>query len=300
MAKAKEKYVSCTIKDVPAKEMLAAATSAISINPANRPHEQAMAKMGSPTDRLAIAVLSTKFLGSEGVKWRVGFMSKASAALQEKILSHFNAWSQHCNVQFDITQGAVSSAEIRISLGGSGYWSYLGSDVLQIPRNQPTMNLQGFSLNTSESEYRRVVRHELAHSLGCPHEHMRRALVNRLDVAKTIAYFERTQGWSAQETRQQVLTPLEESSLMGTPDAEETSITCYGLPGSITRDGRPIQGGVDITVTDGAFMGKLYPKTIVQPPDPPSAFIMTLVFQQDPTTGTYTATLRDDGPPPTP
>lgn len=294
------KYIGCSVKELPQKELYAASQLAISINPANRPPEAMMAKIGTPTDKLAIAVLSSKFLGSEGVKWRVGFMSRASAALQDKILSHFNAWAEYCNTTFEITSGAVSSAEIRISLGGSGYWSFLGSDVLHIPKNQPTMNLQGFSLNTSEAEYRRVVRHEVGHSIGCPHEHMRKSIVNRLDEAKTISYFQRTQGWSAQETQQQVLTPLEDSSIMGTTTAEDTSVMCYGLPASITRDGRPIVGGTDITVTDAAFMGKLYPKTIVQPPDPPTAFIMTLVFSQDPSTGTYTATLRDDGPPPTP
>jgi hypothetical protein len=35
---------------------------------------------------------------------------------------------------------------------------------------------------------------------------------------------------------------------------------CYQLPGSITRDARPIVGGIDINPTDFAFAGKIYPK----------------------------------------
>ena len=62
---------------------------------------------------------------------------------------------------------------MRISRGGGGYWSYLGTDVLLIPKNRQTINVQGFTMNTPESEYRRVVRHETGHSLGFPHEHMR-------------------------------------------------------------------------------------------------------------------------------
>jgi hypothetical protein len=46
---------------------------------------------------------------------------------------------------------------------------------------------------------------------------------------------------------------------MSTPP-DETSIMCYQLPGSITRDGRPIIGGIDINASDFAFAGRIYPK----------------------------------------
>jgi intein/homing endonuclease len=105
-------------------------------------------------------------------------------------------------------------------------------------------------------------------SLGFPHEHMRADLVKLLDEAKTIAYFMRTQGWSAQEVRDQVLTALDERSLIGTP-VDKTSIMCYQLPGSITKDGTPIAGGMTIDATDQAFAAKLYPKPGV-PVTPPA------------------------------
>ena len=109
-----------------------------------------------------------------------------------------------------------------------------------------------------------MVRHETGHTLGAPHEHMRKDLVARIDPQKAYAYFLRTQGWSQEEVDQQVLAPLDEQSLMGTP-ADQTSIMCYQLPGSITRDGGPIVGGLDINATDYAFMGRIYPKTTSVP-----------------------------------
>ena len=57
----------------------------------------------------------------------------------------------------------------------------------------------------------------------------------------------------------QVLTPLEERSIFGTP-ADQDSIMCYQLPGSITRDGQPILGGTDINRLDYAFCGRIYPR----------------------------------------
>jgi len=88
------------------------------------------------------------------------------------------------------------------------------------------MNLQGLTMNTPDSEYRRVIRHEAGHTLGFPHEHMRRALVARIDREKAYEWFRRTQGWDRATVDAQVLTPLEEASLMRTP-AGQTSIMCY-------------------------------------------------------------------------
>jgi hypothetical protein len=45
---------------------------------------------------------------------------------------------------------------------------------------------------------------------------------------------------------------------MSTP-ADQTSIMCYQLPGSITTDGKPIVGGLDIDASDYAFAGSIYP-----------------------------------------
>lgn len=110
----------------------------------------------------------------------------------------------------------------------------------------------------------------VVHNCGFPHEHMRGELVARLDVQKTLAYFARYQGWNAQTTRQQVLTPLSEASIRGTPNADQDSIMCYRLPGSITTDGQPIRGGNDIDDLDAQWASKLYPKA-VEPVEPKGA-----------------------------
>jgi hypothetical protein len=119
-------------------------------------------------------------------------------------------------------------------------------------------------MDTPDSEYLRVVRHETGHTLGMPHEHMRKALIARIDPQKAYAYFLETFNWSKTTVDQQVLTPLDEKTLMATPP-DQTSIMCYQLPGTITRDGEPIVGGTDINATDFAFAGKIYPKNPVAP-----------------------------------
>ena len=86
-----------------------------------------------------------------------------------------NAWSDGgAGIQFAYSP---NQPDVRITFMDDGYWSYLGTDVHQIPRGDPTMCLQGFTMSTSEAEYRRVVRHETGHTLGFVHEHMRKELV---------------------------------------------------------------------------------------------------------------------------
>ena len=244
---------SCTIKHLPEHLAIEAAATAREHNPANRPH----CGPGVPVlEPLHIALLTSKYWGPQARTLSVSFTETTPADLRTRILGHMNAWSQGCGIRFAETKG---TGQVRISRRRGGYWSYLGTDILHIPANQPTMNLEAFSMQTPESEYLRVVRHETGHTLGFPHEHMRQELVARLDAAKTYAYFLRTYGWDRQTVTQQVLTPLAASSLMGT-SADQTSIMCYQLPATITKDGKPIPGGTDINTADLAFAGKIYPK----------------------------------------
>jgi hypothetical protein len=210
-----------------------------------------------------LAVVTTKYWGSAGVRLSVSFLDSPPADLRARILSHMNAWSQTANVQFteSNTDGQVRIARISGGQDG-GFWSNLGTDILHVSPDRPTMNLEGFTMNTAESEFHRVVRHETGHTLGFPHEHLRRELVEKIVPEKAYAYFLRTQGWDQTMVDQQVLTPIEDSSLISTEHADPNSIMCYQIPGEITEDGQPIIGGTDIDQADFAFARLLYPPDV--------------------------------------
>jgi hypothetical protein len=246
----------------------------VEVNPANALEYREVVRTpigrrGGPR-RLAV-VIGSRWPVRGGVRLSVQFLDSPPAALRTRILAHMNAWSRSANVQFTETNGLgeVRIARLDRPAEVAGYWSYLGTEILGIEADQPTMNLEGFTMRTAEAEFRRVVRHEAGHTLGFDHEHMRRELVERIDRAKAIAYHDREFGWTAEETKAQVLTPLARASIMGTREADPSSIMCYQIPGSITKDGKPIKGGRDINARDHEFAGRVYPKpdaiTITEP-----------------------------------
>jgi hypothetical protein len=245
---------------LPRTQWATAYDNACRVNPDNLP--EGVAADVDVNERLALDV--TRYWGKQGVKLTVGFIDTPDAELRTRILSHMNAWSATANVTFVFSE---VDPQVRIARftadeapGHDGYWSYVGTDVLLIAKDKPTMNLEAFTMQTSESEFHRVVRHEAGHTCGFPHEHMRKQIIERLDPDKVIASFMESQGWSEQEVRDQILTPLEDASILGTTSADQTSIMCYQIDGSLTKDGKAIVGGLDINDSDRAFAALVYPK----------------------------------------
>jgi hypothetical protein len=203
--------IVCTPKSLPREKWVDAARKAVEINPANQPPTAIVARgLGGPGSQLErIAVMIAKRWHTAGVRLTVGFLDNPPADLRARIIAHMNAWAKTANVQFTETK---TNPQVRIARASSppevaGYWSYLGTDILSIPANEPTMNLEAFTMNTLDSEFHRVVRHETGHTLGFPHEHMRRELVDGIDPARAIAFFGATQGWTPEEVRRRFSPP---------------------------------------------------------------------------------------------
>lgn len=256
--------IVCRPKSLSPEKLVEAERRAIAVNPENASERRIVSR--SPVGRRGgprrIAVIIARKWPATGVRLSVSFLDNPSAELRSRILLHMNAWESQANVQFTETEGV---GEVRIARLDSpenmaGYWSYLGTEILEAGENEPTLNLEGFTMRVSEAEFRRVVRHEAGHTLGFDHEHMRSDLVKRIDRKKAFAYFDRTQGWSREEVEEQVLTPLSKKSIMGTKESDPLSIMCYQLPGAIMKDRKPIPGGLDINLNDFAFAKALYPK----------------------------------------
>lgn len=101
----------------------------------------------------------------------------------------------------------LSDSHIRVSFALKGQaWSFIGSDCLQIPKTDPTMNL-GWIDNDTDFDIEaykntgHVVCHEFGHALGMIHEHQN-PKNNPIVWNKEVVYeeLERTNGWTKDVT----------------------------------------------------------------------------------------------------
>jgi hypothetical protein len=89
----------------------------------------------------------------------VQFLDNPSRELRKRIVRHMNAWNTSANVLFSETNGTgqVRIARLDSPEEDAGYWSYIGTEILEIDENEPTLNLEGFTMRTTDAEFRRVV-----------------------------------------------------------------------------------------------------------------------------------------------
>ena len=265
-----KKFIPCVPKYLPVARAAEAARLAREINPANAAVHRAVMRtpVGRHGGKARLALLIANRWPVTGIKLTVKFLDGAPRDLQKRILLHMNAWGKTANVTFAMTTG---HAQVRITRldhpeDMAGYWSYVGTQILGVHnQDEPTLNLEDFTMQTPESEFHRVVRHEAGHTLGFEHEHMRTGIVKLIDRNKAFSYFKRTEGWSRQETLDQVLTPLFYNNHTGTTESDPLSIMCYQLPGEIMKNGKPIPGGRDINKRDFTFASSCYPKRVGAP-----------------------------------
>jgi hypothetical protein len=161
--------IVCRPKSLPLDKLAAAERRAVEVNPENASERRMVAR--SPIGRRGgprrIAVVIARKWPATGVRLSVSFLDNPSVALRSRILSHMNAWGSEANVLFTETEGV---GEVRIARLDSpenmaGYWSYVGTEILDAEEDEPTLNLEGFTMRVSEAEFRRVVRHEAGHTL---------------------------------------------------------------------------------------------------------------------------------------
>ena len=267
--------VTCTPRIIPSDKLLLSSQNAISINSLNALPRIAMYSgietngsfwlgEGLPSHIVA----TTKYWKfNEQVKITVSFLDKVNKALRDKIILYLNKWNKYgANILF-VHSEEKNDSIVRINLEPNsdqkwaGYWAFLGTDntIFEGPFGQ-TMNLESFTINTSDSEFNRVVCHEGGHVLGFPHGHLRKEIINKIDRKKAIAYYKKVSGWKDDTTIAQVLTPLKnEDIFMETEEVDTNSIMLYQIPASITVDHVAIAGGSIISNIDYEFASIIYP-----------------------------------------
>jgi len=190
-----------------------------------------------------------------GQELRVRFLD-GDPRVHRRVQDHGRTWLSCANLQF--TFGEHPNAEIRVSFSGSGYWSYVGTDALQIDQGAPTMQLGGFTADTDEVVVRRTVLHEFGHAIGCIHEQASPTAGIPWDTEKVYEFYRDWQGWDRQMTHDNVLLrySVEELHFRAYDPA---SIMQYPVPASLTRGGFSVGWNNDLSDGDRSFIARMYP-----------------------------------------
>ena len=114
-------------------------------------------------DLTSFAAIVTQKKWPNGSNLQVLFLD-GDPAVQAKVAQYARQWSEFANITFDFNN--APDAEIRISFRYQGSWSTIGTDALNVPSNQPTMNYGWLTSSTDDGEYSRVVIHEFGHCAG--------------------------------------------------------------------------------------------------------------------------------------
>lgn len=260
MSEAAIEFSCCTIPQLPPIPRAAAAWYAAIARPSNAPGLIDLV-YGHPADQPlppeSISLLKGKFWPN-GSKLSVAFKG-GNTDVNAKVLQYASMWSKWANIDF-VGVNPTSQWDILVGYDQPGYWSYIGTDSRFASRQgEQSLNLQGFdSQPMPDSEWSRVVCHEVGHALGALHEQQRPEAVARLDREACYRYFGQTQGWSREEIDQQILTPMDMSQVLASTE-DDTSVMMYSFPGKLTIDHKPIVGGAKINELDGQTMARAYP-----------------------------------------
>lgn len=169
-------------------------------------------------------------------------------------------------IQFERVS-SIDDAEVRIGfLSGDGYWSYVGTDVLNIGQQERTMNF-GSDLSRDRREHNVAV-HEIGHTLGFPHEHQNPNAGIVWDEPAVMSRFSGPpNNWDEAKIRHNILRKIPSGQVDGS-DWDRDSVMHYGFPAGLIKvpvkyQTEPLDPALGLSGPDKEQARFFYPK-----PDP--------------------------------
>jgi hypothetical protein len=178
-----------------------------------------------------------------------------SAKLQKRVEQGANEWTGYANLKFEFDNSP--DAEVRIIFKDDATWSYIGTDALAVPQDQPTMDLGALLNDTlSREEFRKYVLHEFGHVLGLIHEHQNPNAEIPWNREYIYGYLTGPPyNWTKAQIDQNLYSKYQGSYRPFDPD----SVMAYRMPSEYFLHGFEIRGGTQLSEGDKQIARKMYP-----------------------------------------
>ena len=188
---------------------------------------------------------------------RISFLN-GTKRMHAKVRRIARSITDQNSLMFEFSDVSAGSADVRITFsykGDQSSWSYIGTDALQVPHGEPTMNFGWLTEATSEEEWSRVVLHEFCHMIGLGHEHQHPDRPFCFDETALHAHFS---SWSAKLIQHNILDLLPHD--LRRTSWDENSIMHYHFPPHVFASGHgPILQAHTLSPLDIALIRTLYP-----------------------------------------
>lgn len=178
----------------------------------------------------------------------------------QRVLEYASIWSKHCSIKFEPTT-KIEEAKIRVAFQAPSSWSYIGTDALGVPRNEPTINFGWLEDKLPEKDYKQVVLHEFGHALGLIHEHQSPAVKVNWNKTFVYWYFWEHNKWTKADVDRNLFQEFETTSTQHS-SLDKLSIMGYYIPPQFTNDGQEFPINYDLSDMDKQYIGKLYPQIL--------------------------------------
>lgn len=198
-----------------------------------------------------------------GKKWKVGRTIRIAflngdAEYRARVRRVAEEWLLYANLKFEwVTDPALSDVRILYAAGG-GSSSYLGTDNLTIPKDQPTMRFGWMEDGT--------ILHEFGHMLALIHEHQHPRAGIPWDKPKVYAWYAGPpNNWSAATVDSNLFARYAESQTNANA-YDKLSIMHYSVPNELTVGDFAVVRNSRISEGDKELMRQQYPGVGTTPP----------------------------------
>lgn len=184
-----------------------------------------------------------------GAAIRIRFLDGDSKA-QAEVTRIAQRWTEHANLKFEFV--TAGDAEVRVSFRQPGSWSFLGTDALAVPKNEPSINFQLVD--------QRTILHEFGHVLGLIEEHLNPRA--KIPWNKDIVYRELSgppNFWNKSLIEAHVFAQASATQLGEYREFDPYSIMTMPVPKKWTG-GLTLGGGEDLSASDKALVARIYPR----------------------------------------